>query len=50
MNLLSKIQAKLHGEQEDKEPSLEQLNKLPDSEKLKTLEYISALKDLHEPK
>ena len=51
MNLLAKIQNKLKGEPDkttgSAQQNIEQLNKLPDSEKLKVLDYLNSLKDLH---
>ena len=52
MNLLAKIQNKLKGEPETKttgsaQQNIEQLDKLPDSEKLKVLDYLNSLKNLH---
>ena len=54
MNLLSQIQNKINGRTEDKpsspaESKIEQLKKLPESEKLKVLDYLQSLQSLHEP-
>ena len=52
MSLLTKIQDKLKGEPEVQKASgssqetIKSLNNLPDSEKLKVLEYLNSLKDL----
>ena len=51
MNLLSKIQNKLKGGPAEavpgQTPGIEELNKLPDSEKLKVLDYLSSVKELN---
>jgi len=54
VNLLAKIQNKLNGTPEAQpsggaEREIEQLNKLPDGEKLKVLDYLNSLNNLHEP-
>jgi len=50
MNLLSKIQNKLKGEPVEKPTgsshSIEDLNKLPDSEKLKVLDYLASVQTI----
>ena len=55
MKLLSKIQNKLNGEPVAKttgsaKESIKSLNSLPDHEKLKVLDYLQSLKDLHKHK
>ena len=52
MNLLEKIQGKLHSGSEAKtsdpaQTGVSKLNNLPDQEKLKVLDYLSSVKDLH---
>lgn len=51
MNLLAKIQRDFHGEPVTKiagshDKHIEKLNKLPDKEKVKVLEYLTSLKEL----
>ena len=43
MSLLQKIQKQIH----KSETKIESLDKLPDHEKVKVLDYLSAVKDLH---
>ena len=51
MNLFTKIHNKLNVKAvkptASKKDSVKSLNKLPDKEKVKVLEYISSVKDLH---
>jgi hypothetical protein len=53
MNLLGKLQNKLKGEPVSNstgsaEESIKALNNLPDSEKLKVLDYLQSLSNLHD--
>ncbi|CAK0760526.1 hypothetical protein CCP3SC5AM1_2870002 [Gammaproteobacteria bacterium] len=53
MNLLSKLKLKLAGElAETNSPSkaMEELDKLPEPEKVKVLDYLQTAAKLHEPK
>jgi len=52
MNLLTKIQNKLKGEPETQNSGstsspIEELNKLPDQEKIKVLDYLKSVNELH---
>jgi hypothetical protein len=53
MSLLNKVQARLHSKPADNkpagnaEPEINTLNKLPDNEKIKVLDYLQTVQDLH---
>lgn len=48
MNLLQKVSQKLQNKTEKvAKPDVNNLNKLPDQEKIKVLEYLSIVKNLH---